>query len=109
MLPSGANLTPGTRVLFPHDRESGHPRQLAPYQWHLDSRLRRGDEVEKPGTIRLVHTTRSLGVMLPALVAAAIALAPAPSSAQTVKIGMINSYTGLLAQPADQGQKGADL
>jgi branched-chain amino acid transport system substrate-binding protein len=47
--------------------------------------------------------------MLPALVAAALVLAPVPSSAQTVKIGMINSYTGFVAQPADQGQKGADL
>ena len=47
--------------------------------------------------------------MLPALVAAALVLAPMPSSAQTLKIGMINSYTGLVAQPADQGQKGADL
>jgi ABC-type branched-subunit amino acid transport system substrate-binding protein len=44
-----------------------------------------------------------------ALAAAALALSPAPSSAQTVKIGMINSFSGLSAQAADQGQKGADL
>ena len=109
MLPSGANLTLGTRPLFRHARKSGHPGQLTPYQRHLAPRFRGGDEEEKPGTICLVHTTRLFGVMLPALVAAALVLAPVPSSAQTVKIGMINSYTGLVAQPADQGQKGADL
>jgi branched-chain amino acid transport system substrate-binding protein len=32
-----------------------------------------------------------------------------PVAAQTVKIGLINSYTGFVAQPADQGQKGFDL
>ncbi len=47
--------------------------------------------------------------MLPALVASGLVLTQAPSSAQTVKIGMINSFTGFVAQPADQGQKGADL
>src|SRR5215475_8992553 len=30
-------------------------------------------------------------------------------AAQTVKIGLINSYTGFVAQPADQAQKGLDL
>jgi branched-chain amino acid transport system substrate-binding protein len=34
---------------------------------------------------------------------------PLPVSAQTVKIGLINSYTGWAAQPADQAQKGFDL
>ena len=33
----------------------------------------------------------------------------APLAAQTVKVGLINSYTGFVAQPADQGQKGFDL
>jgi branched-chain amino acid transport system substrate-binding protein len=47
--------------------------------------------------------------MVPALVAAAFVFAPVPCAAQTVKIGMINSYTGIVAQPADQGQKGTDL
>ena len=32
-----------------------------------------------------------------------------PVAAQTVKVGLINSYTGFVAQPADQGQKGFDL
>jgi branched-chain amino acid transport system substrate-binding protein len=40
---------------------------------------------------------------------AAIASLPAPLLAQTVKVGLINSYTGFVAQPADQGQKGSDL
>ena len=109
MLPSGANLTLGTRLLFCHASESGDPEQAKPYQRRLDPRFRGGDEEEKPGAICLVHTTRLLGVMLPAMVSAALVLAPVPSSAQTVKIGMINSYTGLVAQAADQGQKGADL
>jgi len=52
---------------------------------------------------------RLFGVMLPALIAAQLVLASAPSSAQTVKIGLINSYTGFVAQPADQAQKGIDL
>ena len=43
------------------------------------------------------------------LVAAAIASLPASLAAQTVKIGLINSYTGFVAQVADQGQKGTDL
>src|SRR5215470_10403494 len=30
-------------------------------------------------------------------------------AAQTVKVGLINSYTGFVAQPADQAQKGFDL
>src|SRR6202171_801331 len=42
------------------------------------------------------------------LVVAAASL-PAPLAAQTVKIGLINSYTGWAAQPADQAQKGFDL
>lgn len=43
------------------------------------------------------------------LLAAAGASLPAPLAAQTVKVGLINSYTGFVAQPADQGQKGFDL
>src|SRR5437588_2249477 len=34
---------------------------------------------------------------------------PLSVAAQTVKVGLINSYTGFVAQPADQGQKGFDL
>ena len=34
---------------------------------------------------------------------------PAPLAAQTVKVGLINSYTGWAAQPADEAQKGFDL
>ena len=32
-----------------------------------------------------------------------------PAAAQTVSVGLINSFTGFVAEPADQGQKGADL
>src|SRR5712671_5997064 len=39
----------------------------------------------------------------------AVASLPIPLAAQTVKVGLINSYTGFVAQPADQGQKGFDL
>jgi branched-chain amino acid transport system substrate-binding protein len=44
-----------------------------------------------------------------AVLLAASALLPTPLLAQTVKIGLINSYTGFVAQAADQGQKGSDL
>ncbi len=44
-----------------------------------------------------------------ALIGAALVSAAAPSSAQTVRIGLINSFTGFVAQPADQGWKGTDL
>jgi branched-chain amino acid transport system substrate-binding protein len=41
---------------------------------------------------------------------AALALSPLPAAAQTVvKIGVINSYTGFVAQAADEGQKAFDL
>jgi branched-chain amino acid transport system substrate-binding protein len=43
------------------------------------------------------------------LLLAAAASLPLPLAAQTVKIGLINSYTGFVAQPADQAQKGFDL
>jgi branched-chain amino acid transport system substrate-binding protein len=42
-------------------------------------------------------------------VVAAVASLPMPLAAQTVKVGLINSYTGFVAQAADQGQKGSDL
>jgi len=50
-----------------------------------------------------------LGLLVAASLGAGFAVAPAPLSAQTVRVGLINSYTGLVAQPADQGQKGSDL
>jgi len=40
---------------------------------------------------------------------AAVASLPAPLLAQTVKVGLINSYNGFVSQVADQGQKGTDL
>ena len=39
----------------------------------------------------------------------ALAAATAPASAQTIKIGVINSYSGFVAQIADEMQKGIDL
>ncbi|MGH7114964.1 MAG: ABC transporter substrate-binding protein, partial [Stellaceae bacterium] len=47
--------------------------------------------------------------LAPAALAAALAVTSTPASAQTIKIGVINSYTGFVAEPANQGQKGADL
>jgi len=49
------------------------------------------------------------GWMVAALAAAAVAASPGKLAAQTVKIGIINSYTGFVAEPADQAQKGMDL
>jgi branched-chain amino acid transport system substrate-binding protein len=55
-----------------------------------------------------------LGYALRIRVAAIVAtlslmLAPAPAPAQTIKIGIINSYSGFVAQAADEMQKGIDL
>jgi len=44
-----------------------------------------------------------------AVLVVAVASMPTSLSAQTVKVGLINSYTGFVAQAADQGQKGSDL
>jgi len=43
------------------------------------------------------------------LVAAATASLSMPLAAQTVKVGLINSYTGFVAQAADEGGKAFDL
>ena len=53
--------------------------------------------------------SRALFGSAAALVAAAVALSPATVMAQTVKIGVINSYSGFVAQAADEMQKGIDL
>ncbi len=52
---------------------------------------------------------RFFGTMAGGLAAAMLAFSPARLPAQTVKIGLINSYTGFLAEPADEAQKGIDL
>jgi branched-chain amino acid transport system substrate-binding protein len=49
-------------------------------------------------------TRKFIGLLL-----AACLFAPAAAMAQTVKIGLINSYTGFVAQPADEAQKAIDL
>jgi hypothetical protein len=43
------------------------------------------------------------------LAAAALILLAVEPRAQTVRIGLINSYTGFVAEPGDQAQKGIDL
>src|SRR5437868_14129113 len=43
------------------------------------------------------------------LLAAAGGSLPLSVAARPVRVGLINSYTGFVAQPADQGQKGFDL
>src|SRR5216684_8075543 len=66
----------------------------------------RPDVVRSAGTAtgRIEMFRKFIGPLL-----AACSLASAPLTAQTVKVGLINSYTGFVAQPADQGQKGFDL
>ena len=44
-----------------------------------------------------------------AIAALALAASSVTASAQTIKIGLINSYSGFLAQAGDQMQKGIDL
>jgi branched-chain amino acid transport system substrate-binding protein len=53
---------------------------------------------------RTLFSTMAAGVAAIVLVSS-----PATLSAQTVKVGLINSYTGFLAEPADEAQKGIDL
>jgi branched-chain amino acid transport system substrate-binding protein len=53
--------------------------------------------------------SRALVGLAAGLFAAALVFSPAGLSAQTVKIGVINSYSGFVAQAADQMQKGIDL
>ena len=52
---------------------------------------------------------RYFGSITAALVAGILAVFPATLSAQTIKIGIINSYSGFVAQAADEMQKGIDL
>jgi hypothetical protein len=44
-----------------------------------------------------------------ALAALALAVSAATASAQTIKIGLINSYSGFLAQAGDEMEKGINL
>src|SRR3954454_15552909 len=53
----------------------------------------------------LKRTNWQAGLALAALTA----LLPAAAHAQTVKIGIINSFSGFLAAPGDEMQKGMDL
>ena len=56
--------------------------------------------------IRTTLRATSAGAAVAALTVAASAVT---ASAQTIKIGLINSYSGFLAQAGDQMQKGIDL
>ena len=59
-----------------------------------------------PAHTRTTLRTTLAGAALAALTVAASAVT---ASAQTIKIGLINSYSGFLAQAGDQMQKGIDL
>jgi branched-chain amino acid transport system substrate-binding protein len=54
--------------------------------------------------MRLLSVSTSLAVAV-----AVVGVASSPASAQTIKIGLINSYSGFLAEAGDQMQKGIDL
>src|ERR1700675_603073 len=60
----------------------------------------------RPAPIRATLRTTLTGAAIAAL---AVAGSTITASAQTVKIGLINSYSGFLAQAGDQMQKGIDL
>jgi len=53
---------------------------------------------------------KAWGLLLAAAAGSALVLSPIAAKAQTVvKIGLINSYTGFVAQAGDQAQKAIDL
>src|SRR6266849_5153247 len=53
---------------------------------------------------------KAWGLLLAVAAGSALLLSPLPTAAQTVvKIGLINSYTGFVAQAGDQAQKAIDL
>src|SRR5882762_9273442 len=53
---------------------------------------------------------KAWGLVLAAAAGSALALSSLPAAAQTVvKVGLINSYTGFVAQAGDQAQKAIDL
>jgi branched-chain amino acid transport system substrate-binding protein len=53
---------------------------------------------------------KAWGLLLAVAAGSALLLSPLPTAAQTVvKIGLINSYTGFVAQARDQAQKAIDL
>ncbi|MBV8744727.1 MAG: ABC transporter substrate-binding protein [Xanthobacteraceae bacterium] len=54
--------------------------------------------------MRLLPVSTSLAVAV-----AVAGIVSSPAAAQTIKIGLINSYSGFLAQAGDQMQKGIDL
>lgn len=50
-----------------------------------------------------------VGATAGVVAAGVLAFSSTGSPAETVRIGLINSYTGFLAEPADEAQKGIDL
>src|SRR6266581_6439360 len=62
------------------------------------------------GSGRRTMSRKAWGLLLAAAAGSALVLSPIAAKAQTVvKIGLINSYTGFVAQAGDLGQKGIDL
>src|SRR6266851_145520 len=58
---------------------------------------------------RRTMSRKAWGLLL-AAAGSVLLLSPLPAAAQTVvKVGLINSYTGFVAQAADQAQKAIDL
>src|SRR6266581_1529383 len=59
---------------------------------------------------RRTMSRKAWGLLLAAAAGSVLLLSPLSAAAQTVvKIGLINSYTGFVAQAADQAQKAIDL
>jgi branched-chain amino acid transport system substrate-binding protein len=58
---------------------------------------------------RLARPVSLSGLLTLAGACAVTTLLEPPATAQTVKIGLINSYSGFLSQPGDEMQKGIDL
>ena len=66
------------------------------------------------GNMMIVHGQMSgsrmrMSLIGAAVVATALAGSSITSAAQNIKIGLINSYSGFLAQSGDEMQKGIDL
>src|SRR3978361_1119890 len=70
----------------------------------------KGPESRILGETHMIGPTHIRAALAGAAVTAlTVGGSPLTASAQTVKIGLINSYSGFLAQAGDQMQKGIDL
>src|SRR5207253_3186388 len=68
-----------------------------------------GASVESPGRKAMSRSPGLWTAMAGAAVAALAVAGTSPASAQTIKIGLINSYSGFLAQAGDEMEKGINL